>query len=166
MTTIITLFTSILATFSFIGVEASIVNPSSSFANAIKYEFVEKWGGKGDEEGQFERPHDLDFSPKEDKLYIIDRDNQRVQVFDKNGTFLFQWDSEGEGEGEFALPYGLDVDKEGNVWVADRGSNRIQKFDAEGNFLIEFGSGGSEEGQYSHPRHVAVDDALQLVYGS
>ena len=55
-------------------------------------------------EGQFKRPHDLDFSPTEDKLYVIDRDNQRVQVFDKNGTFLLEWGSEGGGEGEFTLP--------------------------------------------------------------
>jgi tripartite motif-containing protein 71 len=90
----------------------------------------------------------LDFSPSEDKLYIVDRDNNRIQVFDKNGTFLFKWGEEGEGDGQFTLPYGLDVDKEGNVWVADRGNNRIQKFDAEGNFLLAFGSEGSEEGQF------------------
>ena len=48
------------------------------------------------------------------------------------------------GDGEFTLPYGLDVDKEGNVWVADRGNNRIQKFDDKGNFLFAFGSEGRE----------------------
>lgn len=152
--------------FSFTGARASIETASrdTSFTNATQYEFIKKWGGEGDEEGQFVRPHDLDFSPTEDKLYVIDRDNQRVQVFDKNGTFLLEWGSEGDGESEFTLPYGLDVDKEGNVWVADRGSNRIQKFDSEGNFLLEFGSGGRDEGQFSHPRQVAVDDALQYVY--
>ena len=108
----------------------------SSFANATEYELVNEWGSEGDDDGQFVRPHDLDFSPTEDKLYIVDRDNNRIQVFDKNGTFLFKWGEEGEGDGEFTLPYGLDVDKEGNVWVADRGNNRIQKFDAEGNFLL------------------------------
>ena len=92
-----------------------------------KYELVNEWGSEGDDDGQFVRPHDLDFSPTEDKLYIVDRDNNRIQVFDKNGTFLFKWGEEGEGDGEFTLPYGLDVDKEGNVWVADRGNNRIQK---------------------------------------
>jgi DNA-binding beta-propeller fold protein YncE len=137
---------------------------SESFANATKYELINQWGEEGDGEGQFDRPHDLDFSPSEDKLYAIDRDNQRVQVFDKNGTFLFQWGEEGDGDGQFSLPYGLDVDKEGNVWVADRSNNNIQKFDAEGNFLLRFGSGGSEPGQFDNLRAVAVDDALRYLY--
>ena len=47
---------------------------SNSFANTTQYEIVKKWGGEGEEDGQFKRPHDLDFSPLEDKLYIIDRD--------------------------------------------------------------------------------------------
>jgi hypothetical protein len=28
-----------------------------------EYVFVKKWGSEGDEDGQFSRPHDLDFSP-------------------------------------------------------------------------------------------------------
>jgi tripartite motif-containing protein 71 len=162
----ILLLVSFTLSFPSIDVKASVGNATKnrSFANVTQYEFVKNWGGEGDEEGQFERPHDLDFSPTEDKLYVIDRDNQRVQVFDKNGTYLFEWGSEGEGEGEFTLPYGMDVDSEGNVWVADRGGHRIQKFDHEGNFLLEFGSDGTGEGEFSHPRQVAVDDALQYVY--
>ena len=102
-----------------VGVNAS-EDVSKSFANATKYKLVKEWGSEGDGDGQFLRPHDLDFSPSEDKLYIVDRDNNRIQVFDKNGTFLFKWGKEGTGDGEFTLPYGLDVDKEGNVWVAER----------------------------------------------
>ena len=162
----ILLLVSFTLSFASIDVKASIGNCTKNrlFANVTQYEFVKNWGGEGDEEGQFERPHDLDFGPTQDKLYVIDRDNQRVQVFDKNGTYLFEWGSEGEGEGEFALPYGMDVDSEGNVWVADRGGHRIQKFDHEGNFLLEFGSDGTGEGEFSHPRQVAVNDALQYVY--
>jgi len=137
---------------------------SNSFANATNYELVNQWGEGGDGDGEFHRPHDLDFSPSEDKLYIIDRDNQRVQVFDKNGTFLFKWGEEGDRDGEFKLPYGLDVDREGNVWVADRSNNNIQKFDADGNFLFRFGSTGSEPSQFENLRHVAADDASKYIY--
>lgn len=135
-----------------------------SFANATTYELVKEWGSEGSGDGQFDRPHDIDFSPSEDEMYIVDRDNNRIQVFDKNGTFLFQWGQEGEGDGEFALPYGLDVDKEGNVWVADRVNNRIQRFDSEGNFLLAFGSEEEGEGEFRELRHVGVDDQLQYVY--
>jgi tripartite motif-containing protein 71 len=136
----------------------------TSFANATTYDLIREWGNEGDGDGEFVRPHDLDFSPSEDKLYIVDRDNNRIQVFDKNGTFLFKWGEEGDGEGEFSLPYGLDVDKEGNVWVADRGNSRIQKFDADGNFLFTFGSEGEGESEFRELRHVGVDDQLEYVY--
>jgi tripartite motif-containing protein 71 len=146
-------------------VKASESN-SISFANTTKYELVNRWGQGGNGDGQFARPHDLDFSPSEDKLYVLDRDNQRVQVFDKSGKFLFKWGQEGNRDGQFKLPYGLDVDKEGNIWIADRTNNNIQKFDAQGNFVSRFGSNGSEPGQFDNLRGVVVDEALRYVYAS
>jgi hypothetical protein len=83
-----------------------LLNDAGAFEKAEKYNLTNQWGGWGDVDGQFNRPHDLDFCPSEDKLYIIDRDNNRIQVFDKNGTFLFKWGEEGDGDGEFALPTG------------------------------------------------------------
>jgi DNA-binding beta-propeller fold protein YncE len=143
---------------------AALSSPTDSYANATNYVLLRTWGNIGKEDGQFNRPHDLDFSPSENKLYVIDRDNNRVQVFNKNGTFLFKWGSTGKGDGEFNLAYGIDVDKQGNVWVADRNNSRIQKFDARGNFLLKFGSQGSGPGQFDNPRHIAVDEALKYVY--
>jgi hypothetical protein len=46
-------------------------------------------------------------------MYIVDRDNNRIQAFDKNGTFLFKWGEEGEGDGEFAVPTVLTLIKKG-----------------------------------------------------
>jgi hypothetical protein len=52
--------------------------------NATKYVFVKKWGSRGTGDGQFMRIHDIDFNPSETRLYAIDRDGNRIQVFDKN----------------------------------------------------------------------------------
>jgi tripartite motif-containing protein 71 len=136
----------------------------SAFDQAKEYVFVKKWGSKGTADGQFQRPHDLDFDPAEKYLYTLDRDGARVQVFDKNGTFIKKWGSYGTGDGQFTLPYGVDVDSQGNVWVADRSSARIQKFDSNGNLLLKFGSLGSGEGQFDFPRQVAVDKDVRFVY--
>jgi tripartite motif-containing protein 71 len=146
-----------------------VVGQQASQNQTGQYVFVTKWGTGGDGPGEFDRPHDLDFSPSEDKLYAVDRDNNRVQVFDKNGTYLYEWGSEGEGEGEFLVPYGLDVDSDGNVWIADRGNHRIQKFDSEGIFQMKVGQTDeegpdSELGKFDNPRHVAVDDELKYFY--
>lgn len=139
-------------------------------ANRISenYNFVKEWGSKGTSDGQFLRPHDLEFDNNHERLYAVDRDGNRIQVFDKNGKFLFKFGEKGQGNGQFLVPYGIDVDTAGNVWVADRGNHRIQKFDSDGNFILKFGNNGtspsSEPGKFDNPRHVEVDRALKFVY--
>ena len=151
---------SLLITTGFIFITMSIMiscSTVSAFDQAKEYVFVKQWGSKGTADGQFQRPHDMDFDPAEKYLYTLDRDGARVQVFDKNGTFIKKWGSMGTGNGQFDLPYGIDVDSQGNVWVADRNNARVQKFDSNGNFLLKFGSEGSGDGQVSHVEHIAVD---------
>lgn len=137
---------------------------SHSFQNSTKYEVVKIWGSKGTGDGQFKRPHDLDFSNDEKYLYSVDRDGNRIQVFDKNGKFLFKWGTIGNSSGQMHVPYGIDVDAAGNVWLADRANHRIQKFDSHGNFILKFGTKGSGPGQFDNPRHVVVDKQLKYVY--
>ena len=139
-------------------------NYSASFENATKYAYVRGWGSEGYGDGQFHRIHDLDFDPSESLLYVVDRDNHRIQVFDKSGNFKFKWGSDGKGDGQFHVPYSVDVDSAGNVWVADRNNNRIQKFDKDGNFLFKFGSPGSGTGEFNLPRQIAVDRNIQFLY--
>ncbi len=141
---------------------------ASAFQNATVYEFYKKWGSEGKGDGQFQRPHDLDFSPDEKIIYAVDRDGNRIQAFDKNGTFLFAWGKLGNGDGQFHVPYGIDVDINGNVWVVDRANDRVQKFDSNGNFILKFGNKDAEPsdelGKFDNPRHVAVDKNLEHVY--
>jgi tripartite motif-containing protein 71 len=130
---------------------------------AKEYVFVKKWGSEGTGDGEFKRIHDLDFDPSEKKLYVVDRDNNRIQVFDKNGTFLFKWGKKGTGEGEFNTPYSVDVDSQGDVWVADRDNSRIQKFDNDGNFIKEWGSKGKGPGQFILPVSVIMDSKGDII---
>jgi len=99
----------------------------------------------------------LDFSNDEKILYSVDRDGNRIQAFDKNGTFLFSWGELGKGDGQFHVPYGIDVDIRGNVWVVDRANHRVEKFDSNGNFITKWGSKGKGDGQFVDPEHLAVD---------
>jgi DNA-binding beta-propeller fold protein YncE len=147
----------------------ALLNPSTyAFQNATDYNFYNKWGSEGKGDGQFQRPHDLDFSPDEKILYAVDRDGNRIQAFDKNGTFLFSWGKLGTDDGQFHVPYGIDVDINGNVWVVDRANDRVQKFDSNGNFILKFGNKDAkpsdELGKFDNPRHVAVDKNLEYVY--
>jgi DNA-binding beta-propeller fold protein YncE len=77
--------------------------------------------------GKFNNPAGVAID-SEDNVYITDVNNNRIQKFTSDGTFITSWGSEGEGEGQFSEPEGIDIDPEGNVYVADTGNFRIQVF--------------------------------------
>ena len=178
---LLTLTASMIIFSSFSSSSPLIFSSANAFHLAKHYVFVKKWGSlcklktlqgcnmnapgaKQVGDGQFQRVHDLDFDQQEKYLYTLDRDNNRVQVFDKNGTFIKKWGSRGTGDGQFFNPYGVDVDSAGNVWVVERNGDRVQKFDKDGNFLFKFGSLGAGEGQFNFPRMIAVDKDLKYAY--
>src|SRR5207248_2814287 len=53
-------------------------------------DWVKQWGTKGRGPGQFDTPHSIAID-RSDNVYVGDRGNRRVQVFDTDGTFLRQW---------------------------------------------------------------------------
>jgi 6-bladed beta-propeller protein len=53
-------------------------------------DWVKQWGTKGSGPGQFNTPHSIVID-RNDNVYVGDRGNRRVQVFDSDGTFLRQW---------------------------------------------------------------------------
>jgi 6-bladed beta-propeller protein len=53
-------------------------------------DWVKQWGTKGSGPGQFNTPHSIVID-RNDNVYVGDRGNRRVQVFDGDGTFLRQW---------------------------------------------------------------------------
>ena len=160
--------TLLISTISHIHIVSSLESTRVLANQSGNYTFVKEWGSKGTGDGQFLRPHDLEFDKDNKYLYAADRDGNRIQVFDQNGTFLFKFGQKGQGDGQFLVPYGLDVDVRGHVWVADRGNHRIQQFDGKGNFISKFGNldghPSSEPGKFDNPRFVEVDKALKYVY--
>jgi DNA-binding beta-propeller fold protein YncE len=61
-------------------------------------------------------------------VYVADSDNNRIQKFSSDGTFITAWGSEGTGNGQFSSPYGIAIDSAGNVYVSEEGNDRIQVF--------------------------------------
>jgi DNA-binding beta-propeller fold protein YncE len=58
--------------------------------------FVKAWGQRGSNQndqrpGYFNNVHGIAVDPKTRRVFVNDRGNKRVQVFDENGTFLDQW---------------------------------------------------------------------------
>ena len=89
--------------------------------------FVNAWGSKGSDEGQFLEPAGVAVDSS-GNVYVSDFSNNRIQKFTSNGTFITKWGSPGSGEGQFNRPENVAVDSSGNVYVGDTGNNRIQVF--------------------------------------
>ena len=130
------------------------------------YTFVTKWGSQGTEDGQFLRPHDIDFD-SEGNVYVSDRDRNDIQKFTPNGTFLMKWGSEGNKGGQFKIPYSLEFDSSDNIYVADRGNDRIQKFYSNGTFIAQWdrplGMNDTND-QFGSPEDLAIDEKSGNIY--
>jgi DNA-binding beta-propeller fold protein YncE len=53
-------------------------------------EWLHSWGGSGVAPGEFNLPHNIGCDT-EGRVYVADRENLRVQVFDEDGTYIHQW---------------------------------------------------------------------------
>lgn len=103
--------------------------------------FLATWGrvggGVGGANGEFHWPRDIAIFDSSN-IYVVERHNQRVQVFNSDGTYQRKWGEYGTADGKFKYPEGIAVDFEGNVYTVDPGNNhRITKFSST---LTSFGS--------------------------
>jgi DNA-binding beta-propeller fold protein YncE len=55
-------------------------------------EWIASWGDSGSDPGQFNVPHNI-CSDDRDRIYVADRENHRIQIFDKDGRYLTQWNN-------------------------------------------------------------------------
>jgi sugar lactone lactonase YvrE len=118
-------------------------------------------GHAGAGPGEFNRAEGLCVDA-EDRLYVADSCNHRVQVFNPDGTFLRQFGRAGAAPGELSYPYDVRVDAAGHVFVCEFGNSRIQVFDAEGRSLEIIGGPGFAPGQFNNPWSLAMDSAGNL----
>jgi DNA-binding beta-propeller fold protein YncE len=70
-------------------------------------------------------------------VYVLDTENDKVQKFTTNGTFVKEWSIQRTKASELVLT-DITADSEGNVYVLDAGSNRVQKFTTDGIFVKEW----------------------------
>jgi len=145
-----------------------LMSSSSAFSFQAKlnqYSFAFKWGSNGTGNGQFLRPHDVEFDSK-GNVYVSDRDRNDIQKFYPNGTFIMKWGQKGKQDGEFRTPYSISIDKHDNVYVVDRDNSRIEKFYSNGTFIrkwVKFDTKGSNDTMW-RPEDMAIDPVSKNVY--
>ena len=109
------------------------VNSRVGKANA-KGEWVASWGSLGNGPGQFDTPHGIAVSPK-DEIYVADRGNRRIQVFDPEGKYLR----------EFTIDVPVDL-KRGKVAVRRADARRQDRFAGPGRPRRAVHDAGAEPG--------------------
>jgi sugar lactone lactonase YvrE len=95
----------------------------NSNARVVKYDrngkFIKEWGTRGTGPGQLDAPHALAMDSR-GRLFVADRGNNRIQIFDQEGKLLDQWY-------QFSRPSGVYIDKNDVIYVADSESNKSRK---------------------------------------
>lgn len=111
--------------------------------------FLMQWGTRGTGPGQFNEPHGIAIDAQR-RIYVADRLNARIQVFDENGRFLSQWHG-------FDSPAAILVSQDQSVWVLDNGTGRVCKYDTAGRRLYSWGMSGDFPGGMADPHDFWVD---------
>ena len=125
------------------------------FSKEGRYLF--SWGRKGNRPGEFDVPHSI-ARDAAGQIYVADRSNARIQVFDSVGHFLAEWKGS-----ELGRPWAVRVGPEGYLYVVDGGDQpeappdraRVLKLTREGRVIESFGSFGNYDGQFVWPHAVA-----------
>ena len=112
--------------------------------------FIKAWGKKGKEEGEFNLVHAV-VVDAHGTVYVGDRENNRVQIFDADGKFQGKWT-------EFGAPFGLFLDRDHHRFlVADGRAHKCLVLDPHGKVLESWGMEGATPGQFNLPHSISLD---------
>jgi len=131
--------------------------------------FIKAFGRKGSGRGEMNIPHALAMD-SQGRLFVGDRANNRIQIFDQDGNVLDEWT-------QFSRPSGLYIDKQDMLYVADSESGTVAPDRKAWTRGIRIGSARDGKVMYLIPdpdekatgtsaaEGVAVDSA-GIVYGA
>ncbi len=120
--------------------------------------YITHWGGPGDGPGQLNLVHGIAVGP-EDRIYVADRGNERIQVFDADGKFVRKWQG-------FGTPWALAYDaRSDTIWACDGDNGHVIQLSLEGKVLGMFSSDGQAPGQLHQVHGIAVgkDGAIYVA---
>jgi streptogramin lyase len=109
--------------------------------------FLKTWGGKGTEPGKFEVAHGIAIDAK-GLLWVTDRENQRIQIFDDDGKFIREIKYAG-------LPCGLDIGDR-YIYMVNGFAGQLLRLDLDGKVLAAVGKPGKGLGEFGEAHFVTV----------
>jgi sugar lactone lactonase YvrE len=126
-------------------------------ARVLKFDktgkFIKSWGGKGSGPGQFQVAHGIAIDAK-GLLWVADRENQRIQVFDQNGTFVREVKYKG-------LPCSIDIGRQ-YMYMVNGFAGQVLKLDLDGKVLAALGKPGKGPGEFGEAHMIAVSQKEEI----
>lgn len=128
---------------------------SDGYVNArvVKFDkdgkFLTSWGTRGTGPGQFNLVHCVSVDGQ-GRVYVADRDNRRIQVFDANGKFLEMWTG-------IRRPSHLYMTQDQFIWMSDGEIGRMVKYDLNGKLITYWGTQGAFPGAFNNNHSFSVD---------
>lgn len=121
-----------------------------------------KFGKRGAGDGAFNRPTQICL--RDDRVYVTDTLNSRIQIFDVEGKFITAIGHFGDALGDLDKPKGVAVDSEQHIYVVGGLNDVVTIFDSQGNYLLAFGESGSRRGEFYLPTaiHIDADDNIYV----
>ena len=120
----------------------------------IRGEYMLKFGKYGSSNGQLDCP--LGITVHNKRVYVADKSNHRISVFQCDGNFI---QTIGQS-GELKCPFDVAVTNN-QLLVANYGDDCISIFTLDGNYISKFGKHGTGRGDLSKPTSLTID-----IYGS
>jgi sugar lactone lactonase YvrE len=115
--------------------------------------FIKSWGGKGKEPGKFEVAHGIAVDAK-GLLWVTDRENQRIQIFDADGKFIKELKYAG-------LPCALDIGNQ-YIYMVNGFAGQVLRLDLNGTVLAATGKPGKGVGEFGEAHFIAVSPKGEL----
>jgi streptogramin lyase len=121
--------------------------------------FINQWFGNHAGQGHFSMVHGIAINPDNGNVYIADREEYRLVVYDPHGKFIKTIQMRN-------LTCALYVDPHKQLWLATGQDGQIFKIDWEGKVLGAIGNGpGRGEGQFVESNYMAMDSQGNLYSG-
>jgi DNA-binding beta-propeller fold protein YncE len=109
--------------------------------------FIKSWGGKGKTPGKFEVAHGIAIDAK-GLLWVTDRENQRIQIFDADGGFVREIKYAG-------LPCALDIGSQ-YIYMVNGFAGQVLRLDLNGTVLAATGKPGKGAGEFGEAHFITV----------
>ncbi|MDQ7815620.1 MAG: NHL repeat-containing protein [Melioribacteraceae bacterium] len=119
-------------------------------------------GGYGWSASAFDYPTDIFANTL--NVYVADRNNDRIQIFDKDLNYLSEISSKkySDQKFQFRYPMSISVNSQGDLFILDSDNTRILKYNFRGDFLTEIGGYESSSYVLTNPKGFAINNSNQI----